>query len=117
MQDQKFFTVIAGRKEPATELQGTLNKRTGMPDMNAQKVSVTTKAVLILNYSRVWGQRVYEGENPKGKKVSSINDPNYKGKIKFLPFGDSNGEMIETRWLPNSSSLDKQYQTNVQKLN
>lgn len=112
MATKKFFTIIAGRKEPVMVEQGQLNKQSGLP-MNSQKVAVTVGKVLIPNYATAWGRRV---SADKTKKVNSISDPHYKGEVEFLPHGADGGETIELRLLPNSKSLDKQYQESIQKL-
>lgn len=120
---KKFFTVIAGRKEPATALQGQLSKTTGQPGPNVTKVSLPVGRILVPNFSRVWGKRVIDQQVSKtGNSVTvqeqsaSVADPKYRGKIEFLEYGAEGGEMIEIRYLRNSSSLDKQYQDVVQKI-
>lgn len=117
---EKFFTIIAGRKEPVQVEYGTLNKATGMPNPNAQKGSIALGKILVLNYARVWGKRIAEPSDAKVKiekdaKVA-VTDPHYKGKIEFLEWGAAGGEVIEVRFLPHSNTLDKQYQDTVQKL-
>lgn len=120
---QKYFTIIAGRKEPATALQGTLDKKTGMPTPNTNKVLLPVGRILVPNYSRVWGRRVIDPQtSTTGKSTTvsppsvAVSDPKYRGKIEFLEYGAEGGEMIEIRYLRNSSSLDKQYQDTVQKI-
>lgn len=118
--DNKFYTIIAGRKEPAQVEYGTLNKATGLPNTNTVKGSVALGKILVLNYSAVWGKRVAEPSDPKVKipedsKVA-VTDPHYKGKVEFMKWGAAGGEVIEVRFLPHSNSLDKQYQDAVQKL-
>lgn len=120
---KKFFTVIAGRKEPATALQGQLDKKSGMPTANVNKVSLPVGRILVINYSRVWGRRVIEPQtSTTGKSTTvspqsvAVTDPKYRGRIEFLEYGQEGGEMIEIRYLRNSSSLDKQYQEVVQKI-
>lgn len=95
---------MVGGKEPAEVLVGYLNKDNGQPDGNEVKAKIGVGFNVIPNYSRVWGKR---GVGKDGKP---------DGKIDFLPWGDTKGESIEIRWLPNSNSLDRQYQINVQKL-
>lgn len=115
---EKYFTIIAGRKEPAKVLQGTLNKTTGLPDPNAQKVAVVVGQILIPNYSRVWAKRIISNP-PAGVKKNdyiSVSHKDYRGEIEFLEYGEPGGEEIDIRFLPNSGSLDKLYQDTVQKL-
>lgn len=104
MEENKFYTIMVGGKEPAEVMVGYLNKDNGQPDGNQVAAKIGVGFNVIPNYSRVWGKRGIEKD---GK-------PN--GKIEFLTWGDLKGESIEVRWLPNSNSLDKLYQTNVQKL-
>lgn len=120
MAKSEYYTILAGRKEPAKVLQGALSKTTGMPTGTPQKVLVMVGAILIPNWSRAWGRRVAEPSNPS-KKTSedrsvAVTHPDYRGLIEFLPYGHSNGEAIEIRYLPNSGTLDKLYQDTVQKI-
>lgn len=109
----KYYTVIAGRKEPVKVLQGTLSKGTGLPNSGAQTIKMFVGKVMIPNYSAIWGRR----KSTDGKsEVKSVSDKNYVGVIEPLEWGDSKGELIEIRYLRNSKSHDKQYQDTVQKL-
>lgn len=121
--EKKFFTVIAGRKEPAVALQGLLDKNSGQPTANVNKVNLPVGRILIPNFSRVWGKRVIDQQTSQtGRSTTvqtqsaSVTDPKYRGKIEFMEYGAEGGEMIDIRFLRNSSSLDKQYQDVVQKV-
>lgn len=104
MEDQKFYTIMVGGKEPAEVLVGYLNKDNGQPDGNEVRAKIGVGLDVIPNYSKIWGKR---GVAKDGKP---------DGTIKPLSWGDNAGESIEIRWLPNSNSLDKLFQINTQKL-
>lgn len=109
----KYYTILAGRKEPAKVLQGNLSRTTGMPIGETQKISIVVGKILIPNFSRVWGQRLGDGTKSAS---AAVTDPKYRGDIKFLPWGAEGGESIEIRWMKRSNSLDKLYQETVQKI-
>jgi hypothetical protein len=108
---QKFYTIVVGGAAPADVLYGDLNKDTMQPDENTVKGKIQLGVVGIPNYSNVWGIKLVD---PKTK------NPN--GQIEFLKWGTEkekdgqNAGVVEIRFLPNSNSLDKQYQTLIQKL-
>lgn len=111
---------MAGRSEPKIVQQGYLNKTTGLPQVDVASIAMTVGTIMIPNYSQIWGRRVL-GKNvtPTGaQKDGKINvtDPNYKGQIEDLEWGDERGEVIEIRHLATSMSIDKQYQDQVLKL-
>lgn len=114
MSNQKYYTVIAGRRDPEDVEMGFLDKTTGLPKGTTQKVKVAVGAIMLPNYSRVWARRV--STNLKATNVVSVMDKDYKGKLEFLTWGDDRGELVEIRFIPQSQSLDKQYQEQVLKL-
>lgn len=110
MEAQKFYTIAVGGAAPADVLFGFLNKDSMQPDENTKAGKIQLGVVSMPNYSRVWGAR-------------EIKDGKPTGKIKFLKWGESEVIKgyeapceIEVRFMPNSNSLDKQYQEIVQKL-
>jgi hypothetical protein len=111
----KYYTILAGRKEPAKVLQGALSKSSGQPTGDVQKVSVVVGAIVLPNYSRVWGRRIASGSRGDSKSMQ-VTDRAYTGEIEFLVWGDPKGEAIEIRYLRQSQSLDKQFQEQIQKL-
>jgi len=115
--NNKYYTILAGRKEPAKVLQGTLNKTTGLPDANAQKVAVVVGSIVVPNYSRPWARRIITGA-PTVKKDDyiAVTHKEYRGELEFLAYGTPGGEEIDIRFMRQSSSLDKMYQDTIQKL-
>lgn len=112
METQKFYTIVVGGAAPADVLFGFLNKDSMQPDENTKAGKIQLGVVSMPNYSKVWGAR----EVLNGKQT---------GKLKFLKWGESlSGKdksfedpcEIEIRFLPNSNTLDKQFQDQVQKL-
>lgn len=112
MEVQKFYTIQVGGPVPADVLYGFLNKDTMQPDLEVNTVigKIQLGGVSMPNYSKVWGAR-------------ELKDGKATGKLIFLKWGSSNApkgyenpSVIEVRYLPNSNSLDKQYQDLVQKI-
>lgn len=111
----KYFSIIAGRIEPQKVQLGFLNKKSMLPEGQTQEVSIAVGAVMVPNFSRVWGRRVTEKSKPGDRSVN-YTDRDYKGRIEFLEWGDDKGEQIDIRFLNQTTSLDKQYQEQVLKL-
>lgn len=104
MSIEKYYSVIVPVRHIAPAYEGKLNNDTGLPEGELAKVHPELGWIHLSNYSKVWGKRV-KGADKK---------PN--GKIEFLKWGTEGGEAIDLRYLPNSTSIDKQYQINVEKL-
>ena len=71
---------------------------------------------LIINRARVWGRRYMMKEGKKITNDVEFNTVGYKGEIEFLDWGTDGGYAIDIRYLPQSRSLDFEYQQNVQKI-
>lgn len=112
MSNQKYVIVV-GPDRPATIIGQALEKGSGQT-ITAQggdtRHYINRRAdIVIPNRSEQWGVRLdRDGNMPKDKL--EVKDPNYKGKIKFLPWGHQDGEKIVTRYLSGYNSLDLLYQ-------
>lgn len=110
------FVIQVGNEKPAEAIVATPNKRTGQPEGPQMKMYLRVGSHLVLNQCRVWGRRVINGKpKPDGTEIE-FNTVGYKGELEFLPWGASGGYAIEIRYLPQSRSLDFEYQQNVQKI-
>ena len=107
----EFYSIYVGAKRPATALVGFLEKNQGQSIIKgeAKEVSLDVGAHGFSNYSKVWGRRVIPGKET-GNKTIGVEDPDYKGDIKFLKHGDPSGYPIEIRYLDTCASLDLEYQ-------
>lgn len=109
--EQKFYTIMVGGEPPADVLYGNLNKDSMQPDEGTVKGKIQLGVVGIPNYSNVWALRLVD------QKTKAPN-----GQLEFLKWGtdkEKDGQqagVVEIRYLPNSQSLDKQYQTLTQKI-
>jgi hypothetical protein len=92
----KFFSIIVG-DAPAKVQVGFLNQDTGVP-IDPVDALIAKAGTAVPNYSRVWG--ILE-RNKKDELT---------GNIKYLPWGSSEGEIIEIRFLPTISSLSVEFQ-------
>lgn len=74
----------------------------------------------LVNRARVWARRVM-GKNGEKKLTDTgeeilHNTPGYRGKLEFLPWGESGGYAIDIRYIPQSDSLDFEYQDLIQRI-
>lgn len=117
----KGFSIQVGQHGPSEVTVGHPNK-SGMPTEESYQVLKQTGAHLLINSTRVWARRVQpDGKLPvlDGAEVAlEVTDVRYKGKLEFLPWGTQKvgAQAIHCRFLSQSSSLDYEYQKNVQKI-
>ena len=90
-------------REPSEAEEGELNKSTGMPAGTTSKIRLQVGAVAIPNFSVVWAKKLGTKDKPTGG-------------LEFMPWGAAGGEAVKIRYLQGCSSLDRQYQTQVLKL-
>lgn len=118
----KGYEIQVGHYAPEKVMVGTPTKD-GNPPADAYEKHMTSGVYSVINRTKVWARRVLPNGKPflnkEGEEtVLEVTDKEYKGTLEFLKYGDSKvgSQMIETRWLPQSLSLDVQYQENVQKI-
>jgi hypothetical protein len=122
MKTQEGYVIHVGHHNPEEVIVAVPDKDGKPVDNSAMKLKKVNGAYLLQNRARVWARRVLpNGKLPKkdDQEVSvEVTDPQYKGDLEFLEWGDSrNGaQSIEIRHLPTSRSLDYEYQRVVQKL-
>ena len=111
------YVIQVGNESPAKAIVAAVNKKTGEPTGPQMERYIRVGSHLIINRARVWGKRMIDGKD-KAKDGNGIefNTVGYKGEIEFLPWGTEGGYAIEIRYLPQSRSLDYEYQQNVQKI-
>lgn len=110
------YVIQVGNESPAEAIIATPNKKTGEPMGPQMKTYKRVGSHLIINRARVWGRRFMTKD---GKKITAdveFNTVGYKGDIEFLEWGSEGGYAIDIRYLPQSRSLDFEYQANVQKI-
>lgn len=110
------YVIQVGNEKPAEAIIATPNKKTGEPMGPQMKTYKKVGSHLLINRARVWGRRYMMKE---GKKVTAdieFNTVGYRGDIEFLDWGEDGGYAIDIRYLPQSRSLDYEYQANVQKI-
>lgn len=110
------YIIQVGNESPAEAIVATPNKKTGEPMGPQMKTYKRVGAHVLINRARVWGRRFMTKD---GKKVTTdieFNTVGYRGDIEFLDWGSEGGYAIEIRYLPQSRSLDYEYQANIQKI-
>jgi hypothetical protein len=116
------YVIHVGANTPEKVIIATPDKdRRPIPETQIE-THRTIGAHLLMNRARVFARRVL----PNGKMLvkdnvetpMEVNDPNYKGHLQFLDWGSTvaGAQAIDVRYLPNSSSLDYEYQRTVQKI-
>ena len=118
----KGYVIKVGHSEPVEVIVSQPNPN-HEPGPDAKKILHIPGKHLIINMSRVWARRVQnDGTLPKdqsgNERPLECTDPLYKGKLEFLKWMDSKvgAQQIAIRYLPQSQSLDVEYQDNVQKV-
>lgn len=109
------YAIIVGRERPEKVLVSNVDKGgqpTG-PVIAERHLSVGIHQ--ILNRARVWAIRTFAGVKDEDHPVQ-VTHPKYKGELKFLDWGTHGGYAVDVRYLAQSTSLDYEYQVNVQKL-
>jgi len=112
------YVIQVGAEKAAEAIVATPDKQ-GNPQGTQFKTYIRVGKHLILNMARVWGRRVIRGVDGKIKESASeveFNTAGYKGEIEFLDWGEEGGYALTIRYLPQSRSLDFEYQENVQKI-
>lgn len=110
------YVIQVGNESPAEAIIATPNKKTGEPMGPQMKTYKRVGSHLIINRARVWGRRVIEGKPKADGTEIEFNTAGYKGEIEFMEWGLTGGYAIDIRYLPQSRSLDFEYQANVQKI-
>jgi len=105
----KDYVVTVGRERIEQGYSGTLDRTTHQP-VKKEEVMIPVGGYFIPATSVAWGQRLIDGKPRANKTTISATDMDYKGEIKFLAWGDPNGERILTQFIEHCSSLDKVYQ-------
>jgi hypothetical protein len=109
------YVIQVGNESPAEAIIATPNKKTGEPMGPQMKTYKRVGSHLIINRARVWGRRLINGK-PKPDGEIEFNTIGYKGELEFMDWGRDGGYAIDIRYLPQSRSLDYEYQANVQKI-
>lgn len=106
------YTVVAGNYDRPAFVDGQrIEKNSGQTQLVGDQVKYTLRKqdIGVPNYAQAWGVRTYEDGQIPATPVE-VKDPKYKGHVKFMPWGDPKGTLIECRYLKNYRTLDKQYQ-------
>lgn len=118
----KGYVIQVGHEQPQKVIVSIPNKE-GNPGVNQREVFNEVGRHFLINRCRVWARRVTNdgglGKDKDGKEISlEYHDPQYKGKLEFLKWGDDKlgAQAIECRFLKQSLSLDVDYQNWVQKI-
>lgn len=105
----KDYVVSVGRERIEEGFSGTLDRTTKQPSKKTS-VMIPVGGYFIPTVSMAWGQRLINGKPRANGFGITATDNDYKGEIKFLPWGHEDGERILIQFLNGCSSLDKVYQ-------
>src|ERR1700760_4960787 len=107
----QLYRIHAGRKrEGSNAVAGFLERgRNDIIKGNTIPVPIKSGNIGIPNGTQAWGVRL--GKDGKVPQDSiRVDDPNYRGEIKWLTWGDPKGTMIRARYLPGYDTIDKDFQ-------
>lgn len=110
------YVIQVGNETPAEAIIATPNKKTGEPMGPQMKTYKRVGSHLIINRARVWGRRYFVKDGKTVNENVEFNTVGYKGEIEFMDWGKEGGYALDIRYLPQSRSLDYEYQANVQKI-
>lgn len=108
------YVINVGNAKPAKAIVGQYDEKTGVPKGDTFERFISVGAHMMMNQARVWGVRTIGGKIPS--EPVEVTDTKYKGELEFLEWGNDKGYAIEIRYVPQSRSLDAEYQDVVQKL-
>lgn len=112
---KELYTIVAGDERPPYIETGFLEKGSGQTQRQegilGGKVVNRRQVCGIPTVSENWGARVIDGKVPD--RPVDVKDPNYRGQIQFLTWGDKKGMLIQTRYLRGYDTLDLLYQNLV----
>lgn len=102
---------VGNPNRPDTIMVGRLEKKSGQSTTTGPISTVPNSrgTVSLPNRTEAWGVRLIDGAIPKGGPVS-VTDPKYKGEVKWLKWGDPEGNMIIARYLRGYNTLDQHFQ-------
>lgn len=116
------YVIQVGHYAPQKVIIAVPVKGTGEPSPDYREAWNGGGTHNIINRARVWGRRVLDdGKLQKingEESVVEVTTKDYHGKLEFLKWGDPKlgAQAIDIRYLPQSMSLDVQYQDNIQKI-
>ena len=114
------YIVHFGNDNAPTAIRATPDRRTGLPTGEQFEQVIVVGTHQMINRARVWGRRVM-GENgkikvaPDGGNILALT-PGYRGEVEFLDWGTEGGHSIEIRYIPQSLSLDYEFQDKLEKI-
>lgn len=115
MTKESKYVVFAGDDRPAFVDTNFLEKGSGQTQFKegwtGGKIANRRGICGIPTTSENWGVRTINGKIPANPV--DVKDPNYKGEINFLPWGDERGMLIMCRYLRGYNTLDYLYQNLV----
>lgn len=117
------YVIQVGHYAAQKVIVATPDKETAQPTGNIIEAWAGVGVHQLINRARVWGRRVLDNgglpKDVKGEEITcEVTNKEYHGKIEFLKWGDYKlgAQALDTRYLPQSQSLDVHYQDEVQKI-
>jgi hypothetical protein len=112
MASKESYTIEAGSSSrPETVERGNLEKDMGQSQKQGESVQTLLRRadIGIPNWTEAWGVRLDKNGNIPVEPLD-IRNPDYKGQIKELNWGDKAGCMIICRYLKGYNTIDMLYQ-------
>ena len=118
----KGYVIVVGHSEPEEVIVSKPNEN-NEPGPNAKKILHIPGQHMLVNMARVWARRVLSDGKPltddKQNEIPlEFTNPKYGGRLEFLKWMENKpgAQQIAIRYLPQSQSLDVEYQDNIQKV-
>lgn len=109
----KYHIIVGEQNRIKTVMVGTIEKGTGSTVIEQRGETLAKRGEVIFpNRCQIWGARVIKGKFNKDDREIDVTDPNYKGEVMGLKWGDPRGMLIDVRYIKGLPSLDVLYQEN-----
>jgi hypothetical protein len=111
MAEKVLYCIVAGfPNRPETIERGVLEKGMGQTNIAGDVIRTLNNRgdCGIPNWTEAWAVRLVNGKIPESPVT--VNDPEYKGQIRELKWGDPNGYVVICRYLKGYNSIDLLYQ-------
>lgn len=106
----KYQITVGRKREGNNAVAGFLEKgRNDIIRGEAKEVAIRVGAFGIPNGTEAWGVRLDKSGKVPDAPLNA-EDPEYRGEIKWLKWGEKGGTMIKCRYVSGHTTIDREYQ-------
>lgn len=111
--NNKYCIVVGDGGREKTIKVGTIERGSGSTLIKERGETLARRGdIMFSNECNVWAARAINGKIDKNGRAVDITDPDYKGELIGLKWGDPKGMLIRVRYIKGLPSLDILYQEN-----